>query len=48
MSQGVTPPPVKTTDEEVVAFVASTPGAIGYVSPSALLPEGVKPVELAD
>ena len=48
MSQGVTPPPVKATDEEVVAFVASTPGAIGYVSPAALLPEGVKAVELAD
>jgi ABC-type phosphate transport system substrate-binding protein len=48
MSQGVTPPPVRATDEEVVAFVASTPGAIGYVSPAALLPESVKAVELAD
>jgi len=48
MSQGITPPPVKATDEEVVAFVASTPGAIGYVSPAALLPESVRAVELAD
>ena len=48
MSQGVTPPPVKATDEEVVAFVASTPGAIGYVSQAAVLPESVKAIELAD
>ncbi len=48
MSQGVTPPPVKATDEEVVAYVASTPGAIGYVSPATPLPETVRPVELAD
>ncbi len=48
MSQGVTPPPVKATDEEVVAFVASTPGAIGYVSQAAILPENVRTVELAD
>ena len=48
MSQGVTPPPVKATDEEVVAFVASTPGAIGYVSPTITLPESVKTIELAD
>jgi ABC-type phosphate transport system substrate-binding protein len=26
-----TPPPVKATDAEILAFVASTPGAIGYV-----------------
>ena len=32
-----TPPPVKATDAEVIAFVASTPGAVGYVgaAPSA-------------
>jgi len=48
MSQGVTPPPVKATDEEVVAFVASTPGSIGYVSPAALLPDSVRTVALAD
>jgi len=48
MSQGVTPPPVRATDEEVVAFVASTPGSIGYVSPAALLPDSVRTVALAD
>jgi len=48
MSRGVTPPPVKATDDDVVAYVASTPGAIGYVSSTALLPESVRPVELAD
>jgi ABC-type phosphate transport system substrate-binding protein len=48
MSAGVVPPPVKTSDEEVVAFVASTPGSIGYVSASAPLPETVKTIELAD
>ena len=48
MFAGVTPPPVKTSDEEVVAFVAATPGAIGYVSATATLPETVKTIELAD
>jgi ABC-type phosphate transport system substrate-binding protein len=48
MSLGVTPPPVKGTDEEVVRYVANTPGAIGYVSSATPLPESVKAVELAD
>lgn len=48
MSQGVVPPPVKATDQDVVAFVASTPGAIGYVSVVTPLPESVKAIELAD
>jgi ABC-type phosphate transport system substrate-binding protein len=48
MSTGVTPPPVKSSDQEVVAYVASTPGAIGYVTIEAPLPEGVKTIELAD
>jgi ABC-type phosphate transport system substrate-binding protein len=48
MSSGVTPPPVKITDEDVVAFVGSTPGAIGYVSATTALPETVKTIELAD
>lgn len=29
------PPPAKASDDEVLAFVRSTPGAIGYVSASA-------------
>jgi len=42
MSTGVTPPPVKQTDEEIVAFVAATPGSIGYVSSSLPLPDSVR------
>jgi len=42
MARGQTPPPVKTSDEEIVAFVASTPGAIGYVSPGMSLPDSVR------
>ncbi len=48
MFAGVTPPPVKTSDEDVVAFVASMPGAIGYVSATTTLPETVKTIELTD
>ncbi len=48
MSQGVTPPPVRTSDEDVVAFVAQTPGAIGYVSSGVALPETVRAIEVAN
>jgi ABC-type phosphate transport system substrate-binding protein len=48
MSNGVVPPPVKTSDEEVVAYVASTPGAIGYVSAATPLPDSVKAVEVTN
>jgi ABC-type phosphate transport system substrate-binding protein len=48
MSTGVVPPPVKTSDEEVVAYVASTPGAIGYVSAATPLPDSVKAVEVTN
>jgi ABC-type phosphate transport system substrate-binding protein len=46
MATGVTPPPVKQTDEDVIAFVATTPGAIGYVSSATPLPEGVRPIAI--
>jgi ABC-type phosphate transport system substrate-binding protein len=36
-----TPPETKATDDDVLAFVKSTPGAIGYVSASATIPSGV-------
>ena len=36
------PPPVKETDTEVIEFVASKSGAIGYVDADATLPESVK------
>jgi ABC-type phosphate transport system substrate-binding protein len=42
------PPPVKTSDEEIVSFVASTPGAIGYVSASTPLPDSVREVTVVD
>jgi ABC-type phosphate transport system substrate-binding protein len=44
MASGMTPPPVKSSDEEIVSFVASTPGAIGYVSSSTPLPDSVREV----
>jgi len=48
MATGVTPPPVKQTDEEVMAFVAATPGSIGYVSSSLPLPAGVREVAIIE
>ncbi|HSD31644.1 MAG TPA: hypothetical protein VLB49_07020, partial [Gemmatimonadales bacterium] len=48
ITAGLVPPPVKTSDEEVVAFVASTPGAIGYVSPGTPLANGVREVTVVD
>jgi ABC-type phosphate transport system substrate-binding protein len=38
------PPETKDSDAAVLSFVASTPGAIGYVSAGASLPGGVKEV----
>lgn len=48
MASGVVPPPVRTSDEEIVSFVASTPGAIGYVSSSAPLPDSVREVAIVN
>jgi ABC-type phosphate transport system substrate-binding protein len=48
IAAGQLPPPVKTSDEEVVAFVASTPGAIGYVSPGVTLPDTVREITTVD
>jgi ABC-type phosphate transport system substrate-binding protein len=44
IAAGQVPPPVKASDEEVVAFVASTPGAIGYLSPATAVPETVREI----
>ena len=38
---GLNPPPVKSSDAEVIAAVKATPGAVGYVSNA---PAGVKVV----
>jgi ABC-type phosphate transport system substrate-binding protein len=48
IANGVTPPPVKPSDEEIVAFVASNPGAIGYVSADTPLPASVKEVSVTN
>lgn len=45
---GQVPPPVRISDEEIVSYVASTPGAIGYVSAEALLPDSVRQVAVID
>jgi ABC-type phosphate transport system substrate-binding protein len=36
------PPPQKPSDADIVAFVSSTPGAVGYVSADAAIGDGVK------
>ena len=48
MASGVFPPPVKSSDEEVLSYVASTPGAIGYVSSGVSLPSGVRTITVID
>ncbi len=48
IAKGHVPPPVKSSDEEVVAYVASTPGAIGYVSPETALPDTVREVAVVN
>jgi phosphoribosylamine-glycine ligase len=42
------PPPSKSTDEEVQAFVRGNAAAIGYVGPESALVEGVKVLKLRD
>jgi ABC-type phosphate transport system substrate-binding protein len=39
---GARPPVVKSSDREVIDFVARTAGSIGYVSPEPALPDTVK------
>ena len=47
-SSPVRPPAVKGSDAEVIAFVAKTEGAVGYVSKAATLPAGVRAVVVID
>ena len=42
------PPLVKNSDAEVVAFVAKTEGAVGYVSKTALLSPEVRTITVVD
>jgi ABC-type phosphate transport system substrate-binding protein len=39
-------PPVVSTEDEVIAFVADRPGGVGYVSSSTILPPGVHRLEI--
>jgi len=48
MIQGVRPPIVKSSDADVIAYVAKTSGSIGYVSLSAPLPATVRVVTVVD
>lgn len=42
------PPKVKTSDDEVIAYVAKSPGGIGYVSAAANLPPSVKEIRVSE
>jgi ABC-type phosphate transport system substrate-binding protein len=47
-TQPMHPPPVKGSDAEVIAFVGSTPGAVGYVAAASALTGAVKPIAVID
>jgi ABC-type phosphate transport system substrate-binding protein len=42
------PPTVKASDDEVLAYVAKTSGAVGYVAAGTTLPPGVKAVAVVE
>ena len=42
------PPKARATDEDVIVHVLKSPGAIGYVSAAATLPEGVRELRVPD
>jgi ABC-type phosphate transport system substrate-binding protein len=42
VAAGTLPPPVKDSDKETIAYVASHPGAIGYVAAGTTVPGTVK------
>lgn len=44
---GLEPPPVRGSDEEVLAFVASTPGAVGYILATTTVPASVREIAIA-
>jgi hypothetical protein len=43
--EGLTPPATKGSDAEVISFVRSTPGAVGYISNGATGLPGIKILE---
>ena len=46
--KGRRPPAVKSSDSEVLAFVAANEGAVGYVSRQATLTAGVKAINIVE
>jgi ABC-type phosphate transport system substrate-binding protein len=48
IASGQVPPPVKASDDEILAFVAATPGAIGYISSETALPDSVREVAIVN
>jgi ABC-type phosphate transport system substrate-binding protein len=48
VAQGVMPPMVKSSNEEILSFVASTPGSIGYVSTDTPLPDSVRAIAIVN
>ncbi len=44
ISSGAQPPLSRKTDEDVIAYVAGHPGAVGYIATGLALPETVKAV----
>jgi len=47
-ASSVRPPTVKSSDDEVLVYVAKTSGAVGYVSSGTALPPGVKAVTITE
>ena len=48
MAEGHAPPPVKSSDAEIAAWVRAHPGAIGYVGNAFTLDETVRVVKVVD
>jgi len=44
----VFPPLIKASDEEVLDYVASTEGAVGYVGPETAIPAGVRVIAVTE
>ena len=42
------PPPVALSDEVVISYVASTPGAVGYISGDTETPESVEVLKILE
>jgi ABC-type phosphate transport system substrate-binding protein len=47
-TEHVFPPPIKDSDEEVLAFVAKNAGAIGYIGPDTPVPDSVRVIAVVD